>query len=227
MIRGLIFDFDGLILETEGPVYQSWLELYQEFDADLPFDEWALIIGTSNIEHFDPFQRLEHHLGRSLDKDVLTPRRLQREIDLVETQPILPGVETSIAEAQRMGLKLGIASSSSRDWVAGNLTRLGLLAHFEVVHCSDDVARTKPDPALYLLALESLALRPEEAIVFEDSPNGVTAAKRAGIFCVAVPNPLTRQLPLDHADLRLDSLEDMSLREVILRASVMDVGRGV
>ncbi len=215
MIRGLIFDFDGLILETESPVYQSWVELFQEFGAELPFEVWATIIGTSNTEHFDPFGLLEKNINRKLDRATLASRRTAREIELANAQPILPGVVEALNQAREMGLKLGIASSSDRKWVMGHLIRLGLADYFEVVHTSDDVKRTKPDPALFLLTLNSLNLQPEEVIVFEDSPNGVTAAKTAGTYVVAVPNQLTRQLSLDHADLILDSLGDLSLGEII------------
>lgn len=218
MIRGLIFDFDGLILDTEGPVYQSWVELYQEFGVELPFHLWASIIGTSDYEHFDPYIMLEEKTGHSLDHAALQERRYARELEMTNQQPILSGVEEKLDQAREMGLKLGVASSSSRRWVAGHLTRLGLIHFFEVIHTSDDVEHTKPDSALFLLTLRSLNLRPEEAIVFEDSPNGVTAAKMAGIFTVAVPNPLTRSLPLNHADLHLDSLADLSLEEIIQKA---------
>jgi beta-phosphoglucomutase-like phosphatase (HAD superfamily) len=218
MIRGLIFDFDGLILETEGPIYQSWLELFQEFDADLPIEVWSTVIGRSSKEHFDPFGLLEEAINQKIDRQTLAPRRSAREIELVHTQSILPGIVEALNTARAKELKLGIASSSNRHWVTGHLERLGLARYFEIVHTSDDVERTKPDPELYNLALRSLGLKPQEAIVFEDSPNGVTAAKSAGIFVVAVPNPLTRQLSLDHADLRLDSLADLSLDEIIALA---------
>lgn len=219
MIRGVIFDFDGLILETEGPIYQSWMELYEQFGEELPFEGWAKIIGTSALEHFDPFALLEEKLGRKLDREVLTPHRRERELELVYSQPILPGVVEMIAAAKEGGLKLGIASSSDRKWVVGHLTRLGLAHHFKVIHTSDDVEHTKPDPELYNLALKSLGLKPHQAIVFEDSPNGVTAAQRAGIFTVVVPNPLTGRLKLDHADLRLNSLADLTLDQIIAKAS--------
>jgi HAD superfamily hydrolase (TIGR01509 family) len=215
MIRALIFDFDGLILETEGPVYQSWSELYQEFGYELVFEDWATIIGTSEAETFDPFDELESKLGRKLDRGTIVPERRQRELDLIAQQSVMPGVEEYIRDAQRLGFKLGIASSSSRQWVTGHLTRLSLVDHFEVIHTSDDVVRTKPDPALFNLVLESLRVHPRQAIVLEDSPNGVIAAKRAGIFTVAVPNGITRRLDLDHADLRLESLTDLSLGELI------------
>jgi HAD superfamily hydrolase (TIGR01509 family) len=219
MIRGIIFDFDGLILDTEGPVYQSWVELFQDQGTELPFDLWASIIGTSNIEHFDPFKLLEETSGQSLDRETLVPLRYKRELELCNAQPILPGVIDSIERAKELGLKLGVASSSNRSWVAGHLSRLGLAHYFDVVHTSDDVERTKPDPSLFLLVLASLDLQPGEAIAFEDSPNGVTAAKGAGIFTVAIPNDLTRQLSLEHADLKLHSLADLPLDEIIARTN--------
>jgi HAD superfamily hydrolase (TIGR01509 family) len=215
MIRGLIFDFDGLILDTEGPVHTSWVELFQNHGTELPFDDWAAIIGTSTIQHFDPFNMLEDKIGHSLDRKTLALQRHAREMELCEAQPILPGVIEMIQAAQGAGFKLGVASSSDREWVVGNLTRLGLVHYFESIHTSEDVELTKPDPALFQLTLRSLDFQPDEAIVFEDSPNGVTAAKTAGIYVVVVPNPLTSLLPLDHADLRLNSLADITLEELL------------
>lgn len=219
MIHGIIFDFDGLILDTEAPVYQSWVEFFTHHGAELPFDVWAPIIGKSSLEHFDPFQLLEDTIGQSLDRETLLQHRFERELELCNAQAILPGVVDKLNRAKDMGLKLGVASSSNRDWVVGHLSRLGLLHYFDAIHTSNDVERTKPDPALFNLTLRSLGLLPEEAIVFEDSPNGITAAKNAGIFVVAVPNELTRLLSLEHADLILNSLEDLTLEEIILRVN--------
>ncbi len=215
MIRGIIFDFDGLILDTEGPVFQSWAELFRGHGVELTLDEWESVIGTSNQEHFNPFTLLEGKIGRVLPRDKLAPIIYAREIELCEAQLVLPGVVDTILAAKNRGLKLGIASSSNREWVVGHLDRLGLLDNFTVIHTSDDVKRTKPHPELFTLALDSLNIKPHEAIVFEDSPNGVTAAKAAGIFVVAVPNNLTRQLSLEHADLILDSLADLALDRII------------
>ncbi len=215
IIRGIIFDFDGLIVDTEWSVYQSWVEIFESHNANLPLDKWTSIIGTSELEHFDPFDELEQQFGRAVDRQHLRQARQDREMELVIGQPILPGVEDYLQTAKSLNLKLGIASSSDRKWVKGNLGRLGLLHYFEILHTSDDVIRTKPDPALYKLALQSLTLLPKDAIVLEDFPNGVTAAKAAGIFSVAIPNPLTSQLNLDHADLVINSLADMPLAELI------------
>ncbi len=215
MIRGIIFDFDGLIVDTEWSVYQSWVELFELHGVRLPFDQWAKIIGTSSLEHFNPFDVLERQVGQTLDRQKLQQKRRRRELEMVAAQPILPGVEDILSSAKTNNLKLGLASSSNREWVAGNLARLGLLGYFDIIHTSDDVTYTKPDPALYLLTLQSLGLSPREAVVLEDSPNGVSAAKDAGIFTVAVPNLLTANLNLDRADLILTSLAEMSLGDLI------------
>ncbi len=221
MIRSIIFDFDGLILDTESTVYQSWLEIYQEYDLDLPFDEWGQIIGISPEEHFDPLERLQSQLEYIIDVKAVGAKRLQREMELVEKQPILPGVERILFEAMEKGFKLAIASSSDLKWVGGHLERLGLKKYFSAVHTSDDVERTKPDPALYKLALKSLGLSSENVFVLEDSPNGITAAQSAGLFCVVVPNPLTRLLPVDHANLRLNSLAEFSLDELVEKVELL------
>src|SRR6202035_584891 len=97
--------------------------------------------------------------------------------------------------------KIAVASSSPRSWVVQHLMRLGLLDKFDAMKFGDEVVHRKPDPELYLAALDLLGARPEQAIALEDSPNGVRAAQNAGIYCVAIPNPITAQLPLGHADL--------------------------
>ena len=216
MIRGLIFDFDGLILETEGPDYHSWGELYEGYGGELPLERWAGIIGTAD-HGFDPYAELEAQLGHPLDRAEVRARRRARYAEVVADQEVLPGVLEYIADARRLGLRLGIASSSNRDWVAGHLERIGLLACFDAFACQGDVPRTKPDPGLYLRVLEALEVRPEEAIALEDSPNGIAAAKAAGLFCVAVPNDLTRGLTLSGADLRLGSLAELPLPQLLER----------
>jgi HAD superfamily hydrolase (TIGR01509 family) len=119
-----------------------------------------------------------------------------------------------LESARRLGLRLAVASSSPRSWVAGHLERLRLIDHFEALACGDEVPRTKPDPAVYQAALAALGLGPQEVIALEDSPNGSLAASRAGIFCVAVPHELTRSGSFA-AELQVDSLTEMSLEELL------------
>ena len=216
MIEAIVFDFDGLILETEYPIFQSWVDLFQSYGLALSFDYWATIIGTADVET-EPIELLEKELGRSLERESVEAGRWQREREMVLAQPILPGVTDYLEDARRLGLRIGLASSSPCDWVEGHLDRLGLLGYFETIKASDDVERTKPDPALYLAALADLGVAPGKGLALEDSPNGVLAAKRAGMYCVAVPNRLTRDLPFNGADLMLESLAEMPLRELIQR----------
>ena len=211
--KALVFDFDGLILETETPVFQSWQEVYREHGLDLPLEIWSDTIGRSH--YFDPLAHLEERLGRKLGPDV-AERRKARRTELVEALEALPGVYEVIVEAQRIGLKLGVASSSSRRWVTGHLERLRL-TDFDCIRCADDVEKAKPSPDLYLAVCDCLAVEPRQAVAFEDSANGIAAAKAAGLKCVAVPNPMTAGMDLSAADLRLDSLDALPLSEMLGR----------
>jgi len=214
-IKALIFDFDGLILETEGPIYQSWLELYASYGVDLPLSTWSRIIGAG-ADAFDPLQNLEAQVGHPLDLQSIAPIQRARERELIAAQPIRPGVEVYLADARRLGLKVGLASSSPCEWVTSYLAERRLITYFDCIRGRDDVRLAKPDPELYLSVLAALGVQEDQAIAFEDSPNGVRAARAAGIFCVAVPTPLTRQLSLDQADLQLDSLADLPLEKLLL-----------
>lgn len=214
MIKALIFDFDGLILDTEMSSFQTWQEIYEEHDCQLPFSTWAICIGGST-ELFDPFEYLEQQIGRPVLREEIRLRRRLRHVQIVEEQPVLPGVEDYMLSAKRLGLKIGLASSSRHEWVDSHLTRLGLIDYFDSIKCFDDVKQSKPDPELYLAVLDALGVHGREAIALEDSPNGVIAAQQAGIYCVVVPNPVTRQLPLKHADLCLSSLGDVSLEQLL------------
>jgi len=215
MIKGLIFDFDGLIVDTEWPDYESWQQVYQHYGCDLAVEKWGQIVGGTGASDFDPHEHLEELCGKKLDREEIWISRRKQYLGELSAQPILPGVLDYLDEAERLGLQLAIASSSPENWVRGHLARLGIYQRFDAIKTADDVKRTKPDPELYLATLETLSIKPSEGIVFEDSPNGVRAAKAAQLFCVAVPNPVTVQLKFDGADLRLNSLEDKKLGELL------------
>lgn len=214
MIKAVIFDFDGLILETEGPCYQSWNEIYQHHGSSLALETYIGTIGSS-ADHFDPYDHLEKTLGYPVDREAVRLRRRRRHLELAEAEPMLPGVVETLTQAKSLGLKVGLASSSSREWVVGHLTRLNLLSFFDTVQTSDNVNRTKPEPDLYLAAVRALGVLPHEGLALEDSPNGILAAKRAGLYCIAVPGPLTRHLDLHLADCQIRSLTELALKHLI------------
>jgi len=217
MLKALLFDFDGLILDTETPEYHVWQAIYREHGFELPHEEWGRIIGGYGISDFDAAEHLSLLAQGQLDSFSLRARHRLESDALTLAQPILPGVMDLIHAAKRMGLKLAIASSSPHSWVDAHAKRLNIFHYFEAVICSDDVGagRTKPNPDLFLLALDRLKVRKEAAVVFEDSPNGVKAANRAGIFVVAVPNPVTSTLAIEGANMKLSSLSELSLSELL------------
>jgi HAD superfamily hydrolase (TIGR01509 family) len=215
-VKALIFDFDGLILDTETPDYVVWQNIYREHGFELPREEWGKIIGTQ-MALFDAAEHLSLLTQGRLDSMSLRDRHRSESHAITLAQAVLPGVMDYIHEAKRLGLKLAIASSSPHSWVDTHARRLGIFDYFDRVICQDEVGvdRTKPNPDLFLLALDQLKVRKNEAIVFEDSPNGVRAARAAGIFVVAVPNSVTSQLLIENADLTLASLADLSLSELL------------
>jgi HAD superfamily hydrolase (TIGR01509 family) len=216
-IRGLLFDFDGLLIDTETPSRLAYEELYRAHGHELPLDRWATLVGTIGAE-FDPNAHLEQLVGRSLDRAELARRLRAREHELCELEDLRPGIEDYLAEAKRRGLATAIVSSSDVEWIRRHLERLGRANGWDAIVAADgDPRRAKPRPTLYLEALDALELQPDEAIAFEDSLNGVRAAKAAGVFCVAVPNPITKTFALDEADLLLGSLEELPLDELLER----------
>jgi HAD superfamily hydrolase (TIGR01509 family) len=214
LIVALIFDFDGVILDTEMPFFLTWQEVYEEHGFDLSLQDWGTMLGSSSDPE-EPYQILEEKLGRSLDRAALKAKRSGREMDLLRDEGVLPGVKAILKEAQRLELKLAVASSSERSWVETHLTQLGLLDMFDCVKCAEDVECTKPHPDLYLAACRDLGVHPNQAIAFEDTLHGVMSAKKAGIYCVAIPNQITRHQRLDAADVVVDSLEDVDLGDLI------------
>lgn len=215
-IRALLFDFDGLIVDTETPSLASWQEVYREHGRELPLERWATIIGTT-ASGFDPLDYLEELHG-SIDRVAVKTRRHEHELRLLEIEGLRPGILEYLEEAGRLGLKTSIVSSSSRQWVDRHLARLERAEHFdEIVTADHDPERGKPNPTLYLEALDLLGVEAGEAIAFEDSPNGVKAAKAAGIYTVAIPNRVTAMLRLDEADLVLEELAEVPLRELLGR----------
>ena len=218
-VRALLFDFDGLILDTETASRAGWQWLYRQHGHELPPEKWQLMVGT--VDAWDIWGHLEELVGGPLDRTPWNERRYAHELTLLEAEELRPGIADYLAHAQEHGLKRAIVSSASRRWIDMHLARLERAVGWDAIVTADhDAERAKPRPTLYLEALDALGVAPEEAVAFEDSPNGAAAAKAAGIFVVGVPNAVTADYGLDgSADLVLESLADLPPDELLARVA--------
>jgi HAD superfamily hydrolase (TIGR01509 family) len=216
-IRAFLFDFDGLILDTETASRAGWRWLYEQHGQTLPDDLWITVVGTHGA--WDIWGHLEELIGEPLDREHWNERRYGHEIALVDAEELRPGILDYIAYASEHGLKRAIVSSASRRWIDLHLERLEQAVGWDAIITADqDASRAKPNPTMYLEALGMLGVSADEAVVFEDSPNGVRAGKAAGIFVVGIPNEVTRAYGLEEADVVVDSLADLAPQELLQRA---------
>ncbi|MDD2765139.1 MAG: HAD-IA family hydrolase [Opitutaceae bacterium] len=219
MIRALIFDFDGLILDTETPLIDAWAALHERAGLAYARADAHRLVGHIDVD-FDPWTAF----GPAADREALKTehRRLSRE--LTARQPVLPGVSAYLQAARAQGLKLGLASNSSHEHIDRHLTRLGLRLLFDFACCREDVAAGKPAPDLYHRVIGRFAVAPHEAVAFEDSTAGVQAARAAGLWTVAVPNPSTHRHDFSAAHLVLSSLADLPLAGLLQRFATATTG---
>jgi HAD superfamily hydrolase (TIGR01509 family) len=215
ILEALILDFDGLIVDTESPIFETWRETYRAHGLELDLADWQHALGTHG--GFDPCLELSTRLARELDCEGLRDEVRERNQRRCEAQPLLPGIAELVEEARRLGLRTAVASSSSRGWVESWLSHHDIGDRFDCVRARDDVLRVKPAPDLFLAAAVGLGVSPDRCLVFEDSPNGIRAAQAAGMRCVAIPNSVTRPLPLPDPDLVLESASAIPLVELARR----------
>jgi HAD superfamily hydrolase (TIGR01509 family) len=214
MIRALVFDFDGLIVDTETPLIEAYAAVHAAHAV--PFDRTLFIHNVGHAEYaFDPWHGFSPHADRA----ALEIQRQALKDELLLRQPILPGIVAMLDAARAGDFRVGLASNSSHGWVESHLARIGLLDRFEFIACRGDAPSPKPEPDLYRLVLNRFGLRGPEAVAFEDSHTGALAAKRANLWTVAAPGPSTRHHDFAHADLLVASLADLTLDELIQRFS--------
>lgn len=215
-LRAVIFDFDGLIVDTESTGYHTWREIFDQHGHELPVERYAQAVGTDFLTGiYDPKRDLEQLTGRDFDWDAVEVQRKTHENELRKHLQLLPGVADRLQEAASLGLRIAIASSSPRVWINSWMDQLGLHDHFHHISTVDDTGKVKPDPSLFLHAAENLGVAPEEAVIFEDSLNGLRAAIAAGIRCIVAPGPMTRHLDFTGAWRRVESLAEVSLHELV------------
>jgi HAD superfamily hydrolase (TIGR01509 family) len=212
MLNALIFDFDGTILDTEGPVFHGWAKTFTDMGCSLSFEEYSVCIANDHKREIlrALLEERTRHSGKTIDWESLDLARRTFYRPLVEKLPILSGVTEILHAARAAGIKIAVCSSSPRHWVAGHLDRLNLAHWFDALICREDAINAKPHPDLYLEALKRLNVPAHHAVAFEDAPNGAIAARAAGIYCIAVPNEWTARLRFDEVDRRVTSLTEVS-----------------
>jgi HAD superfamily hydrolase (TIGR01509 family) len=225
-MRAIVFDLDGVLVDTESTDFAAWDRAYRDHGQRLPRDAWVSAIGSDG-SRFDPLLHLRELVGEGFDEDAMQRARRAHRDSLTAGLAPLPGVVELLDAADRAGLALAVASSSEREWVEGHLSNTGLRERFRLLRCKEDVPRVKPDPALYREAVAALEVAPREAVAIEDSPNGVAAAVEAGLFCVAVPGPMTRGLDFSRAQLCVSTLADTSLEEILTSATAPERGKAL
>ncbi len=213
-IKALVFDFDGLILDTESPDLIAWKNVYRFYGYELPLERYLLTVGTDQSA-FKPGAHLCSLVGNPSLIDEVSEKQKKFLGKYLTSSDLMPGVRNYLESAKLLGLKTSIASSSNDKWVCGNLSRLKCTHLFDTVITAGNKYPPKPDPTVYSIALESLGVYPRETMAFEDSLNGVSAAKQAGIYCVAVPNFVTANMDFSESNLRLVSLLSISLQDLI------------
>ncbi len=207
--RGIIFDFDGVIVDTEWAIYQSWVHLYAREGQEISIETYSPCLGAG-YSHWNPADYLEKLTGRNYDWEVETSaRQAMLEADL-ERSGLMLGVRELMDFCHAHDIGMTVASSSSRRWVSGWLTKLGIENEFMGVFCRTDGYPVKPDPSLFLAAQKCLGLPARSCLIIEDSENGVLSAHRAGIPCAAVPNRMTM-----NADFSLAAARFVNLRELL------------
>lgn len=213
MIKAIIFDFDGLMIDTESIWFESFYEVAnREFDIQLDIKEFAQAVGTSEQAYLD---LIEFQLGKSIDRDLFQHKaKVEFDKRVASVQP-REGVKDYLTYAKENRYKIGLATSSSTEWVTPFLKHFGFYDFFDTIKTSDIVGTKKPNPKVYLEALKALDVSSTEAIAFEDSLNGFKAATGAGIITVVVPNALTRYIDFPSPNLLIDSMGSLTLKEVI------------
>lgn len=212
-LAAVVFDFDGLLMDTESCMLGSWQREWRHHGLELDLDSFWVDHGGDVTE--ERYERLAQAVGASYDRATSHVRRVLHRDVLHSELMLRPGIGAWLDQAQRANLRLAVASSSPTGWAQRLLAGVNSLDRFEVFACGDEVPAPKPDPAVYLLALDRLGLSAEQVIAVEDAPHGVAAAQGAGLQCVAIPNPHMEATRLGAAELVLTSASEMTLGQVL------------
>jgi len=212
--RTVLWDMDGVIADSAAFHLAAWQETFAERGIDFTREDFDGLFGTRN-DHI-----IRTVMGHELPEDDLKSIAREKEASFRRkargnVKPF-PGAVKLLNTIKKASFKLGLASSAPKENIDLVVGDLGLEDIFDCIVYGQEVSESKPSPQVYLLAAERLGVTPGDCLVIEDSPQGVRAAKSAGMKCLAVTNTRPRQ-ELEEADMVVDSLEDVDLITLIMR----------
>ena len=209
MIKGIIFDMDGLIFDSERVVQRAWTEIGEEYGYRGMGDQIYHTVGFNRQRREVYFKSV---YGQDFPHDFFVDKTREIFSRIVETEglPMKAGAEEVLKLAKEKGLRIGLATSSSSDYAIHELTTAGIYEYFDGFVFGNMVTKSKPDPEIYLKACEAVGIKACEGLALEDAPSGVESASRAGLRVIMVPDlvqpaPEIRKMAWKVAD----SLEDV------------------
>ena len=214
MIRTVIFDMDGVIIDTEPIHHHAFFTQFAELGITVSDALYASFLGSSTR---NVFQQLKQEFNLPQDVPALLQRKRElfnQAFDTDADLDLLPGVRALIEDLQAHGVQLVLASSASKATIARVFNRFGLAPYFSHTVSGEDFAQSKPNPAIFLHAAELAQTPVSECIVIEDSANGVAAAKAAGIYCVGYASPHSAGQDLRLADRVIRDFAELSAVEI-------------
>lgn len=214
MIRTVIFDMDGVIIDTEPIHHHAFFTQFAELGITVSDELYASFLGSSTR---NVFQRLKQEFGLPQEVPALLLRKRElfnKAFDENTGLDLLPGVRALIEDLQRHGVQMVLASSASKATITRVFNRFGLAPYFSHTVSGEDFAQSKPNPAIFLHAAELAQTPVTECIVIEDSANGVAAAKAAGIYCVGYASPHSAGQDLRLADQVIQDFSELSAANI-------------
>ncbi len=211
-LAAVVFDFDGLMVDTETPIFEMAQRSLAEMGHDIDVEMWSKVVGLGDAASFAAMCAA---IGAQIDRERYEAIYRGQDRAWYDAVPASPGVVGLLDALADAGIPVGIASSSPAHWIERHLGRLGLRNRFSTIASEDRVGgRAKPAPDTYLLACADLGVDPSRAVALEDSAHGIAAALAAGLTVVAVPSPITAFTDLSAAHQQVSSLADLTVDDL-------------
>lgn len=226
MVKALVFDLDGTIIDTEKSLFESYRQAFLYYEYDLTLDVWGKWVGGVGTPK-KACDYVAKQTGLEINFEKIQEIHKETFFQLIKKEKPLPGVLEMLEAGKLAGFRIGLATNSPSSWANYFLDTLKIREYFDNVFTSDHVKQPKPAPEIYKKSVAYFNVEPKEAIAFEDSVIGSLAAKRANLFTIAIPSTLTKEATFDHVDLQVDSMKHVDLHalteEIALKNSPISV----